>query len=382
MRRIAIVLALVVATAAVPLAGQSAFAHDRPGQRGGDPQLVFVQTNEPSGNRIVVYNRGDDGRLTPAGAYATGGNGGTATPGTESDHLASQGSLVYDDRQDLLFAVNAGSDTISTFRVEGDVLRLVDVDPSGGGFPASIAVHRDLLYVLNAGGTGIVQGFEIERGGLDPLAGSARTLGLANADPPDFLTSPGQVGFTPDGRQLIVTTKASGSTLDVFQVGRDGQLSATAFENPSATPVPFAFTFDRKGRLVVGEAGTSSVTTYELGHDGTLSGAQSLSDNQVALCWIQEVRGYFYVANTGSNTLSGYRIDRDGAPSLVTPTGVVATTEVGPIDLASPSKGDFLYGQTGTAGTVDEYRVNRDGTLTKLGVVTGLPPGQEGIAAT
>ena len=102
MRRIAIVLALVVATAAVPLAGQSAFANDRPGQRGGDAQLVVVQTTEPSGTRIVVYNRGDDGRLTPAGAYATGGNGGTATPGTESDHLASQGSLVYDDRQDLL----------------------------------------------------------------------------------------------------------------------------------------------------------------------------------------------------------------------------------------------------------------------------------------
>jgi 6-phosphogluconolactonase (cycloisomerase 2 family) len=238
------------------------------------------------------------------------------------------------------------------------------------------------VYVLNAGGTGIVQGFSIRGNHLRPLRGSARSLGLANTDPPNFLMSPGQVGFTPDGGRLIVTTKASGSTIDVFQVGRDGRLSANAVENPSATPVPFAFTFDRSGRLVVGEAGTSSVTTYELGRDGTLSGAQSLSDGQMALCWIQEVRGFFYVANTASNNLSAYRIDGDGTPSLVGPTGIVATTEAGPIDLTAPSKGNFLYGQTGTAGTVDEYRVNSDGTLTKLGVVTGLPPGQEGIAAT
>ena len=66
----------------------------------------------------------------------------------------------------------------------------------------------------------------------------------------------------------------------------------------------------------------------------------------------------------------------------MTPDGIVAKTELGPIDLTASSVGHFLYGQTGAAGTVDEYRVNGDGTLTKLGVVTGLPVGQEGIAAT
>jgi 6-phosphogluconolactonase (cycloisomerase 2 family) len=132
----------------------------------------------------------------------------------------------------------------------------------------------------------------------------------------------------------------------------------------------------------VGEAGASVVTTYRIDPDGTLRKPRSLSDNQVALCWIQRVGRYYYVANTGSNTLSDYRIGRDGQPELVTPTGVVATTEAGPIDLMAPSDGRFLYGQTGLGGTVDEYRVNRDGTLTKLGAITGLPPGQEGIAAT
>jgi 6-phosphogluconolactonase len=50
--------------------------------------------------------------------------------------------------------------------------------------------------------------------------------------------------------------------------------------------------------------------------------------------------------------------------------------------MAVSSQGNFLYAQTGTAGTVEEYHVERDGTLTHLGSVTGLPPGMEGIAAT
>ena len=381
MKRAAALSVVLTALAAVPVAAQVAFAHGGPPQQGhqrADVGLVFVQTNELHGNRIVVYRRAEDGLLSPAGTYATGGNGGIAAPGDESDRLGSQGSLVYDAGHSLLLAVNAGSNTVSAFRVQDDRLRLVGLVPSGGDFPASIAVHGNLVYVLNAGGAGIVQGFWIGRDGLRPLHDSARSLGLANTTPRNFLTSPGQVGFTPDGRKLIVTTKGSGSAIDVFRVGPDGRLSGRPVVNASATPVPFAFTFDPSHGLVVGEAGTSSVTTYTIDDDGTLAGAQSLSDEQTALCWIQAVDGYYYVANTGSNTLSAYRIDSAGRPSLVTHTGVVAATEAGPIDLTAPSEGGFLYGQTGAAGTVDEYRMNPDGTLGKLGAVTGLPPGIEG----
>ena len=348
----------------------------------GRESAVFVQTNERDGNKIVVFSRHRDGRLTEEDTYPTRGNGGNAAPGNVSDRLGSQGSLVYDERHRLLLAVNAGSDSISVFRVNGTRLRLTDIDPSGGGFPASIAVHDDLVYVLNAGGAGIVQGFEIRGDRLQRLGGSARSLGLANTDPPNFLTSPGQVGFTPDGKKLIVTTKASGSTIDVFDVRRDGRLSETAVENPSATPVPFAFTFDPRGRLVSGEAAMSTVTTYTVNPNRTLANPLSQTDNQVALCWIVEARGFFYVSNTGSNNLSGYRIDGSGRPTLIGPTGIVATTDEGPIDLATAAGGRFLYAQTGIGGTVDEFRVNDDGTLTKLGNVAGLPVGQEGIAAS
>ena len=368
---------VVAALAMAALLSAQAVSAQGKGRGGGN--AVFVQTNELNGNRIVVFDRGSDGLLAQDGSYTTGGNGGAAAPGTESDRLATQGSLVYDDG--LLFAVNAGSDSVSVFKVKGTRLQLADVVPSGGDFPAGVAVHDDLVYVLNAGGTGILQGFELRGHHLRPLEGSARSLGLANTSPPNFLTSPGQVGFTPNGRRLIVTTKASRSTIDIYRVRRDGRLSQDAVRNASATPVTFAFTFDPFDRLVSGEAGASSVTTYQIRRDRTLANPQSQTDGQTALCWIVKAGEFYYVSNTGSNNVSGYRIDADGKPTLIGPTGIVATTEPGPIDLAVAGGGSFLYVQTGTTGTVDQFRVNGDGTLTKLGVVTGLPVGQEGIAS-
>lgn len=376
MKHRAILLVALMAAAAALVASQTVGADD-----GNTGRVVFVQTNEPNGNHIVVYNVTAAGTLARAGSYPTGGNGGIAAPGTETDHLASQGSLTYDAQHQLLIAVNAGSDSLSTFSVDGDRLHLESTVPSGGQFPASTSVHDNLVYVLNAGGSGIVKGFQIVNRKLVAIPESARSLGLANTDPPNFLTSPGQVGFTPSGSQLIVTTKASGSMIDVFQVGSDGRLSTTPVKNPASTPVPFAFTFTPSGQLAVGEAGISAVTTYVLRPDGTLAEPKSKSDNQVALCWILRVGRFFYVSNTGSNTLSGFEISAAGQPSLVGPAGIVATTEPGPIDLTSPTGTSFLYAQTGS-GKINEFRVNSNGSLTKLGVIGALPPGMEGIAST
>jgi len=373
MRKIAFLASVIGACSLVVGAGV-AQARGR-----GVANVVFVQTNALTGNQVVVYDRARDGTLAEAGTYATGGDGGAAQ-GAAADLLASQGSLTYDAADSLLFAVNAGSDTVSVFDVSGDRLRLQSVLPSGGEFPASVAVSGRLAYVLDAGGAGSLQGFRIDGHDVYPIHGSNRSLGLANANPPNFLSSPGQVGFTPDGNQLIVTTKASGSDIDLFRVRPNGRLNAPVV-NAAATGVPFSFTFDPAGRLVSGEAASSTLTTYALGADGTLSDPQSLADGQAALCWIASVRGYYYVANAGSANISGYSIDADGTPSFIVPGGVVGSTEAGAIDLAGSSDGRFLYAESGGAGTVDEFAVNGDGTLTKLGDVT-LSPGLEGIATS
>lgn len=91
---------------------------------------VFVQSDNPDGNTIVAYDRTRTGALVRAGTYSTGGRGGVLD-GSVVDHLASQGSLTYDWSAGLLYAVNAGSDTITTFAVRGD--RLVTVPGGVGG---------------------------------------------------------------------------------------------------------------------------------------------------------------------------------------------------------------------------------------------------------
>lgn len=379
-KAIHVVSVVVTVAAALTVSGVASAASSGRGATAVAP-VVFVQTDGLSGNEVLVYDRASDGTLALAGRFATGGLGGAAV-GAVVDKLASQGSLAYDAANARLYAVNAGSDSLSVFSVDGDRLSLLDVASSGGQFPAGVAAEGNLVYVLNAGGAGSVTGFRLEGNKLHPINRSTRSLGLANSNPPFFLTSPGQVSFSPDGSKLIVTTKASGSTIDVYAVGPNGRLSDTPVANPSATPVPFGFTFDPAGRLVMTEAATSTVTTYTLNGDGTLTGAQSLSDGQAALCWIARVGGYYYGSNTGSKTVSGYRIDANGRPTLIGATGIVAVTATGPIDLVASGDGSYLYVETGGVGTVDEFRVNGDGTLTRVGTITGLPAGIEGIAAS
>ena len=84
---------------------------------GGVGNVVFVQTDNTAGNQVVAYDRAPGGTLSLAGTYNTGGLGGQLS-GSVVDHLASQGSLTYDQRNNLLYAVNAGSNTVSVFSVQ------------------------------------------------------------------------------------------------------------------------------------------------------------------------------------------------------------------------------------------------------------------------
>ncbi len=248
---------------------------------------------------------------------------------------------------------------------------------SGGKFPVSIAVHGHLVYVLNAGGAGSLQGYRLVAHVLVPILGSQRSLGLANTTPPNFLASPGQVGFTPSGKRLVVTTKASGSTIDIFNVGPLGGLSLHPVKDGSATPVPFAFTFDPAGRLVVVEAKTSELSSYVVNANDSLTTIGSAPDGQTAACWISAARSFYYVSNAGSANLSAYMLNGAGAPVLM---GIAAVVQAGAIDSVATADGHFLYVQCGGAGTIDAFAVNADGSLTAVETVNGLPTPIEGIA--
>jgi hypothetical protein len=338
---------------------------------------VYVQTNDVTGNQIVTYVHSVRGGLREVDRVATGGLG-VALGGAAVDDLASEGGLTYDASDQLLVGVNGGSNTISEFHTSGPALGFRRVVASGGTIPVSVAVRGDLVYVLNAGGTGEVQGFNATT--LRPVPGSARSLGLTPGVTPQFLNTPGQIGFSPDGQQVIVTTKANGSDIDVFSVSGSGALSAPTV-NHSATPVPFGFTFDRFGHLVVTEAGTSAVTTYALSPTGTVTELGSVTDGLAALCWVaNDGNRIFFGSNAGSATVTSYTVAANGRPTELGSTA----TDAGPIDLVASVDGSSLYVETGGSDLVDTFAVTPGGSLVPTGNVAPELPGHsglEGIAA-
>jgi 6-phosphogluconolactonase (cycloisomerase 2 family) len=177
-----------------------------------------------------------------------------------------------------------------------------------------------------------------------------------------------------------VTPKANGNNVDVFAVGPFGQLSAAPVVNPLPGAVPFAVALDQQGHLAVAEAGTNSVVTFALAADGAITQLASVATGQAATCWIIRVGDVYYAANAGSATLSDVQ-SADGGSSL-TLLGQTPT-DAGTVDAAASRDGRFVYAQTGAAGVVDEFAVNRDGSLTGLGSVT-VPgaAGGEGIVAS
>ncbi|BDP43699.1 hypothetical protein DAETH_36680 (plasmid) [Deinococcus aetherius] len=361
---------------------------------------LYAMTNAENGNAVVHYGRGADGALTRLASVATGGDGVGAKmlPGRTQDSvnpLNSSNALKLSPDKRFVFAVNAGSNTVTSFRVNADFsLTRVDVEPSGGLAPNAIAVHGDLLYVANAGNAAAgtpatLTGFRVDTaGGLAPLVNSRRTL----AHPGTSL--PTELLFSPDGARLLASDFTT-SVVSLFPVGADGTLGAPT-HSPSAAPNPFQAQFLDPDTVIVSEAngGTrdiSGLSSYRVEAGGALtpiSGA--VSDAQAASCWVVLTpdHRYAYTSNTTSGSVSAYRVGENGELTLLAsvaarrdPQGGLPTS--GPIDMAVSEDGRFLYQQFGGLGVTAAYRIGEGGSLTPVtgGDGAGLPaPGAQGLA--
>src|SRR6201992_1906688 len=273
---------------ALAAAAPAAFAAPAPESAAPSQGAVFVQTDNLTANTVVAYKRSAKGRLTKAGVYKTGGKGGQLA-GSKVDVLASQGSLAMDAEAGTLFAVNAGSNTITEFAVDGTQLTKEATVPSGGEFPVSLTISGESLYVLNARGGGSIQGYSLKSGKPKLMTGWNRKLGLDPAATPEFTHTPGQVAFTPDGSKLIVTTKGTTSSIDVFAV-KNGAVAQPPVVTSLPEAVPFAVDFDPAGNLLVTEAGTNAIASFKIAGNGALTplGA-AVPTGQEATCWITTV---------------------------------------------------------------------------------------------
>jgi len=339
------------------------------------PGFVATASNAAGGNSIMVFPRAGDGTLGAPQAFATGGQG-------TSGGLGNQAGVVITPDRRFLLAVNAGSSDISVFRISGGGLTLVGVTPSGGAQPVSLAVGRGLVYVLNAGGAGGVTGFALSAfGELAPVPGTSRPLSSG-------ASAPAQVGLSPDGRWLVVTERAT-NVIGLYRVGQGGRLGDYVAV-PSAGATPFGFAFDRRGGLFVSEAfggapDASALSSYGLGRHLSLTlRTASAGTTETAACWVELTPDgrFAYVTNTGSATVSGYRIGRDGRVVLLDADGVTGRTAPGPIDLTITPDGRRLYTLDGAGQVLSGFVVRGDGSLERLASVSpAVPAGANGLVS-
>jgi 6-phosphogluconolactonase (cycloisomerase 2 family) len=343
----------------------------------GSAGNVYTLTNEAGGNAVAVFDRHADGELTAAGTYATGGLG-------SGGGLGSQGAVILSDDGELLFAVNAGSDDISSFTIDENGLTLADTVASGGDRPIGVTHHDGLLYVVNAGGAGNISGIAVDADGeLTPLANSTRPLSTA-------ASGPAQVEFSPDGDLLVVTEKNT-NVISTYTVDGSG-LATGPNAQPSAGATPFGFAFDKRGTLIVSEAfggapGASAVSSYQLTDDGDLTAVTpSVATTETAACWIAITKNgrYAYTTNTGSGTITGYSIGNDGSLTILDTDGITGVTGAGtsPIDAALSRNGRFLYTINTGSDDISVFAVGADGSLTALDGIGGLPASSVGLAAS
>ena len=331
-------------------------------------------SNGSANNKVWVWSRAANGSLSLVAKRATGGRG---TGGA----LNSQGGLAI--AGDWLFAVNAGSDTVSVFRRNGTALTRTDVQSSGGDRPISVAVRGTLVYVLNSGGSGGVRGFRRSSGGtLTPIAGAARPLSGTHVQP-------AQIGFTRDGNQLLVTERAT-DRITRYRVSATGAIDPPV-TTASQGAEPFGFDVAPDGTLVVSEAGNhvqdgSSVSSYRFNASGVpIVVSSAVPTTETAACWVAITPDgeYAYETNTPDHSISGFRLGANGSLTLLDADGVTAATGAGsfPIDLDTSSDGSYLYVLTAGTQRILAYTIGSDGSLSARAGASGLPNAANGLIA-
>ena len=290
--------------------GNSSFVGAVYAMTNGEGQVQGTNVQGP--NTIVAYGRNSDGTLTPIGSFTTNGDGGDYDGGEGLDPLISAYALTKTDDNDILLAVNAGSNTISSFNILDDFsLELAGTPQSTGAIgPNSIAYlerrsrfgdRRGIVYVSNITRPEFLTGGEPEHqgtitgywllgdGSLLPIEGSTRNLN----------NRPSAIQFSSGGDWLVVTSINSGAAalasgseeeIVVYRVNLDATLSETPVSSATSTlrdniegrnlPSAIGFQVVEGDYVVVTEA-------REFQPDGTPPAFPALQDGSVSTWQIQ-----------------------------------------------------------------------------------------------
>jgi 6-phosphogluconolactonase len=291
---------------------------------------VFTETNTAR-NKVLAFDRKANGGLKLVGKFATGGNGHANNPPLGFPTLDSSGPVGASPSRNCLFAVNGGSNTVSSFRLTSKGLKLVNRPSTGGDRPISLtsAVHgsKTLLYVLNSNtNNATINGYRVAPScRLSHIRGSRRQTSTPNS-------LPAQIRFDARGQVLAVSERLA-NDIDVFPVNQNGVAGAPVVTATSPHKTPYSLTWSNRDMLAVTNeefpppaVANSTVTTYRLKKNGKLV-ALATAPSGGAACW-------------GAFTTNGKVLFTSNA--------------AGPV-FGGNNEDSFLVGQNGSLTPVDKF---------------------------
>ncbi|PTN52988.1 hypothetical protein C9J98_17970, partial [Stenotrophomonas panacihumi] len=286
---------------------------------------VYLITNEEN-NAVVAMPIRRDGTLSTGRLASTCGSGASGIDGSTNqsagpDALFSQSSLTVAGQN--LFAVNAGSNTVSMFAIDArDPTKLTMVgQPAAvpGDFPTTVAASADhgLVCVGATGATAGVSCATFSAQGLGTMD-ALRSFSLGQTTPPVGPTNTvSQVFFSEDGSTLFSTVKGdptknntgflaafavtSGANGSAASVSQDGTQSS-----PAGTAVLFgAATIPGSSSLFVTDA-SFGAAVLDVGASGAATVAgKGVVDGQKATCWatVSNATNTAFVTDVAPNRL-------------------------------------------------------------------------------
>lgn len=398
-------------------------ASDKLPDRSVYDHFVYTQTND-STNAVVGFRRDQLGNLTPVpgSPFATGGTGVFDPAGILGPFDADQ-QLAVDRDRFLLFAVNAGSNTIAVFHIVPENGSLVPVQgspfPSGGINPISVGVRGDQLVIINqnqnqanpASVNGrtpniVTRHITFEGGLVELLDDTSFPLPQGSSPSQALTTNTGPFVFDPEfapPAQAPTKPPFPVGTLASYRLSPTGKLTPTSGNPPAftSTAAPGVLTASPLGsfaspvarELYVGVTGQSALATFTWDHEGNPSFQNLVPLKGTAVCWVRvnHAGTRVYTSNTGSHTVDtldivtnpSRPIDLSNSAAIGGPQGTATLElEVDPTDafVYVVSQSDAVGGSATTRPTTPAtvpnklhvLRVSPDGnSLTEVG--TGTP---------
>ncbi len=335
-----------------------------------DKGYVFTMSNAATANELIQYKIDGNGSLQLEAKLKTGGDG-------SANNLESQGAVSLSADKKFVFAVNAGNNSVSSFKISSDgTTTFAGKYNLVGKRPISVSERAGLVYVLNsegAKGASSIEGFTLNAatGALTAISNSQITF-AADVDP-------SQVSFVYDN-VIVITEKATNIiasyTLNATHVPTNRQTIT------SQATTPFGFAVGKNGRIFVTEASAmSSVSSYAVATTGAISKINTVANNQGGACWavLNNTESLVYVTNAGSNTVSSFNINSNGN---LTATQIAANLGAGnaPLDLGINRSNQYVYVLAFAGNKVLGYTI-KDNLLTPItGATMTVPATSFGLA--